>query len=91
MSELVDPAQIEEIVGAGRHRTEHIGRMDTRKKRIYILHSEVCMEQYGQDLRHCPYSLALDDGIAEEDWGLRDRPVYLSIDNLGVLTPGRAT
>lgn len=77
MSELVDPEQIEAIVGARRHETVHIGRAVPGEARVYILHSRECVERR-EDLRDCPYSIALDRGIDERPvssiwarrWGL---------------------
>lgn len=65
MSDLVDPTEIETIVGVSRHTTEHWGRAVSAEQTVYILHSQECRDS-GIDLRECPYSVALDRGI--EDW-----------------------
>ena len=53
---------------------------------IYILHSQFCKDS-GIDLRDCPYSRALDQGVRERDWsGWENRPVVL-ITVTGWLTP----
>ncbi|GAA2180924.1 hypothetical protein GCM10009785_13700 [Brooklawnia cerclae] len=66
MSDLVDHSQIEQIVGAKRHPTDHWGRAVSADQTVYILHSQACLDS-GIDLRECPYSQALDRGI--EDLG----------------------
>jgi hypothetical protein len=83
MSELVDPSEIETIVGATRHPTDHIGRADSSTQTVYILHSQECRDS-GIDLRECPFSIALDRGI--EEWfpwtgwrRLQDQPVRLEL------------
>ena len=63
MSDLVDPAQIEGIVGARRHPRAHIARAVTAKGTVFVLHSESCLSEFGGDLRCCPFSRALDRGI----------------------------
>jgi hypothetical protein len=79
MSDLVPAAQIEGIVGVARHPIEHWGRAVSADRRVFILHSMQCRDS-GRDLRYCPYSLALDEGIDAEDWaGWEDRPVRLAI------------
>lgn len=67
MSDLVDPAIIEQIVGKKRHRTRHYGRAVSREQTVYILHSQECRDST-PDLRDCPFSLALDRGIEVEHW-----------------------
>lgn len=68
MTNLVDPATIESIVGVPRHPTQHWARAKERDNlgrwhhRVYILHSQACVDS-GIDLRDCPYSLALDNGV----------------------------
>ena len=77
MTELVDPSEIERIVGAKRHPISHIARYVTEEGRIYILHSRECKES-GRDLRDCPYSVALDNGCHDSAWrGWRDQPVVV--------------
>lgn len=60
MTRLESADEIEGIVGAERHATEHLGRAVSVEQRLYILHSVECVES-GIDLRDCEFSLALDD------------------------------
>lgn len=62
MTELVNPSEIEAVVGVSRHATEHWGRAVSAEETVYILHSQACKDS-GIDLRQCPYSIALDRGI----------------------------
>lgn len=62
MTDLVDSSQIESLVKAKRHATEHIGRASSEDLKVYILHPHACLES-GIDLRECLYSLALDRGV----------------------------
>lgn len=83
MSDLVDADRIEQIVGARRHRTAHLGRAVSAEERVYILHSQACKDS-GIDLRDCDFSVALDVGISMPQpwklWSLRqDVPVLLGI------------
>lgn len=82
MTELVDPFEIERIVGARRHRTAHLGRAVSAEERVYVLHSQECLDS-GIDLRECPYSLALDQVAAQGDWKLwrhrADVPVLVAL------------
>lgn len=59
MTELVDPDQIESIVGARRHVLVHLARAVSAEQTAYILHSHACRAR-GIDLRSCEYSIALD-------------------------------
>jgi hypothetical protein len=63
MSALVH-AEIETIVGAQRHPTEHYGRAVMAEQTVYVLHSQQCKDTT-PDLRDCPYSVALDQGIED--------------------------
>lgn len=88
MSELVNPDQIEEIVGAPRYPISHLGRANSTEQKVYILHSRQCKES-GIDLRRCLYSRALDAGIDHDAWeGLEDRPVILAITDRGLVPTG---
>lgn len=79
MANLVDPDEIEEIVGTKRHRRAHWGRAVRDDMVFYILHSQNCVED-NPDLRACPFSVALDQGIDLDTWkDLMDRPVLLQI------------
>ena len=85
MSDLVDPTEIEQIVGAKRHPLRHIGRAVSEEETVYILHSGRCKAS-GNDLRGCPYSRALDMGIALDVWDeWEDRPVVLGLDRPGLI------
>lgn len=80
MTRLEPADTIENIVGAHRARRHHYGRAVSAEQRVYILHSELCIES-GIDLRHCGFSIALDLGIDVATWaGYEDRPVALVID-----------
>lgn len=88
MADLVNPGQIEKIVGARRHSTKHLGRYVTMPDgyTIYILHSAEC-KATGRDLRECPFSLALDEGTFVPFDGHENRPIVLAIDSHGCLGP----
>lgn len=91
MSDLVDAGEIERIVGAPRHATEHLGRAVSAEQKIYVLHSRQCLDS-GTDLRDCSFSVALDRGIKGRLlWGswrlVLDRPVPLSVSCDGWLVP----
>ena len=79
MTELVDPSEIEKIVGVPRHPTEHWAKAVSSEERVYILHSVACLES-SEDLRSCEYSRALDNGIREVrmDWP-EDVPLKVKI------------
>lgn len=80
MSDLVPADDIERIVGAARHPSEHRGRAVSAEQRVYILHSEHCRDTT-PDLRDCPYSLALDAGVNPRmDGWPEDTPVALALD-----------
>jgi hypothetical protein len=85
MSDLVPADRIEAIVGARRHLIDHIGRAVSAEDTVYILHSHACKNS-GIDLRDCPFSLALDDGIDPTEW-LQDMPTRLAITDDGRLVP----
>lgn len=75
MADLVPPDQIERIVGARRHPHQHLARAVSDEEKVYILHSEKCRDS-GIDLRECPYSKLLDNGIDMDWWNEhQDRPV----------------
>jgi hypothetical protein len=63
MTDLVNKSVIENIVGAERNGTRHLARAVSENQTVYILHSYDCLGKYAQDLRLCPFSLALDKGI----------------------------
>jgi len=81
VSELVPTSEIERLVGAPRHETEHMGRAVSSKQVVYVLHSQECFDS-GVDLRDCPFSLALDEFGIDTDgaWcGREDEAVVLDI------------
>jgi hypothetical protein len=79
MSEIVPSDQIEQIVGAQRHRSVHLGRAVSSEQTVYILHSVECRAS-GIDLRECKFSIALDNDIDLTVWAAYlDRPVLLMI------------
>lgn len=75
MTSRVPHNQIERLVGTKRHPTQHIIRGDDSTARAYILHSADCLVRY-EDLRDCPWSLALDRG---EVWLPDDKPHYVRV------------
>ena len=77
MSDLVPPEDVERIVGVARHESEHRARAVSAEQRVYVLHSHECLRAT-PDLRDCPYSLALDNGIVAADW-IEDEPVVVGI------------
>ena len=87
MSTLVDPGEIETIVGARRHSVKHLGRLITETRTVYVLHSHLCRNT-GRDLRECEFSIAMDEGV---DWTLfteqLDRPIIMGVDSRGLLMP----
>lgn len=90
MSNLVPSTEIERIVGADRHPTEHLGRAVARRRMVYILHSAACRDS-GIDLRQCEFSLALDRGIDRQAWrGNEGHPVRLVLD-AGRLLPSEGS
>lgn len=88
MTNLVPAEQIEEIVGARRHRLNHFARAISAEQTVYILHSRQCVT-HTPDLRRCLFSQALDQGIDEQEWSDdQDEPVLARIRH-GRLFPGR--
>ena len=78
MTDLVPADEIEQIVGARRHAHQHLGRAVSVEQAVYILHSEKCRDS-GIDLRDCPYSKALDNGIDMDWWHQhQDRAVVVA-------------
>ena len=66
MTTLVDPSEIEGIVGIKRHEHDHYGRYVSAEKTVYILHSQWCVD-HTEDLRDCLYSKALDEQVNNPD------------------------
>lgn len=93
MTDLVDPDEIEEIVGVKRRAIEHVGRVVKAEQKIYILHSQQCLDS-GIDLRECKFSLALDRGVQPANWVTAERlelPVLLDVIGDLLVPYGRAT
>jgi hypothetical protein len=67
MSDLVPGEDIERIVGVERHPTDHYARAVSAEQTVYVMHSQLCIDS-GVDLRQCYFSLALDNGIREDEW-----------------------
>lgn len=87
MTDLAPASDIERIVGIERHATRHYARAVSDEETVYVLHSHRCKDS-GIDLRECLYSLALDNGIDEEDWrGHHDEAVRVSINRDQRLIP----
>ena len=91
----MNPDEIEAIVGVPRHDAEHYGRAISSEQRVYVLHSRQCKEST-PDLRDCPFSIALDEGIENgmvwPYWrGRQDQPMRLAIDRAGYLRPATQT
>jgi hypothetical protein len=77
VSDIVPAEDIVRIVGVPRHRSLHVARAVSREQRVYILHSEECL--YSRlDLRLCPFSVALDEGIDLDEWR-EDVPLTVDI------------
>lgn len=86
MSNLVDPERIESIVGTKRHQRAHFAKAVSSEQRVYILHSQNCVED-NSDLRDCEFSLALDAGIDIEKWNENTTTLVQVVD--GELVPAR--
>lgn len=86
MTELVDPTEIEGIVGVKRHETYHIARWIVDAGQIFILHSQVCVDG-DWDLRECPYSQALDKGASADFYDYANKPVVVVVSLDGTLQP----
>lgn len=83
MTDLVNPNEIEALVGRLRHATVHYARASSVDQQVYILHSQQCKDST-PDLRDCPYSVALDRGIVHAlPWNVwrraQDRPVRIQV------------
>jgi hypothetical protein len=89
MTQRVDSDKIEAIVGISRHPARHYARAVSAEQRVYILHSQECLDS-GIDLRDCDYSRALDYyGIDPGCW-VEDQPVHVAISAEGELLPDGA-
>jgi hypothetical protein len=86
MSELVDPRDIERIVGVERDIARHYARAVSLEQKVYILHSQTCVT-FQHDLRDCAFSKALDHGLQLAVWaGYENKAVPVVIRN-GRLVP----
>lgn len=86
MSDLVPADEIEAIVGVKRHQSEHYARALSAEQKVYILHSQGCLDDITssdpamrRDLSECPYSLALDRGIDLADGWTEDVPILVTV------------
>lgn len=79
MTDVVPAEDIERIVGVPRHPLLHIARAVSAEQRVYVLHSHRCLTEHA-DLRLCPFSLALDNGIFSDEW-TEDEPVAVTVVN----------
>jgi len=91
MSDIVPAEDIERIVGAPRHAFDHLACAVSFEQTVYILHSSRCLDatrRLGRDLRDCPFSLALDNGIegSAYEWA-EDVTVKVEISDDGDLVP----
>lgn len=77
MTKSVPAEHIERVVGVPRHPLLHIARAVSAEQRVYVLHSKRCLSER-PDLRECPFSLALDNGIHVDQW-TEDEPVAVEI------------
>lgn len=87
MTTRVPADQIEQLVHAHRHPTEHIIRGDYTTLTAYILHSAECQDRYA-DLRDCPWSLALDRA---DVWLSTDQPQFVRIRDGRLVATGEST
>lgn len=79
MTQLVNPSEIESIVGAHRQVVAHVGRWITDIDTVFIMHSHHCLDRK-IDLRECEYSTALDRGLDPDKWlGKMDVAVFLDV------------
>ena len=86
MTELIDPSEVERLVGAYRHPTAHLCRADSFHEATYLLHSKACLDS-GIDLRTCEYALAQDNGIDTDVWEGREDEVVLVVISDSHLVP----
>lgn len=81
MTEIEPGLALEKKFGVRRRLTVHLGLVDTREQRFYILHSKDCIDS-GIDLRECEYSLSLDVHGAvylSQDQYLMNKPFILRL------------
>lgn len=77
VTELVPAEDIERIVGVKRHEKYHYARAVSAEQTVYVLHPHECIAMY-TDLRVCPWSIALDDGIDTNEW-VEDTPLRVNL------------
>lgn len=85
MTDKVPADLIEEIVGRQRDQDRHFGRAVSEEEIFYILHPTRCRLRYS-DLRTCPFSRALDNGVK---FRVHDEVLILHVTN-GILYGRRA-
>lgn len=73
VTDRVPADQIEQLVHARRHPTEHVIRGDYTNGRAYILHSAECVQRH-TNLRDCPWSTALESG---DVWLSTEEPCFV--------------
>lgn len=85
MTDLVPADEIEAIVGIKRHQSQHYARAVSTEQKVYVLHSRGCLDdvdsidpEMRRDLRDCPFSLALDNGINVGHW-TEDVPMKVTV------------
>ncbi len=71
-------AEIERIVGASAHETEHLGRAVSAEGKLYVLHSRECLDST-PNLDDCEFSQAMGMGINPATFP-EDDLVHLAID-----------
>ena len=91
MAELIPASDVERMVNARRHATEHIGLASSMERKTFLLHSQACKDT-GIDLRRCEFALAQDAGIDEDVWdGREDHPYFLRVMDGQLVPLKRAT
>lgn len=84
MAGIVPDGDIEDIVGVTRHPTLHLGRADSRRGMIYILHSAECKAGGDEALLSCEYTRAMENGVDHWPHEFEDRPVVLGVYDEGL-------
>lgn len=77
MSDRVPSDEIEAIVGAKRDPYLHQAKAVSAEQTVYVLHSQACLDS-GIGLPMCRFSLALDNGIREDEW-VQDEPTVVKV------------
>ena len=84
MTDRVPAGRVARIMGAPRHATKHLAKAVSAERVVYILHSQECLTMF-DDLRDCPFSLALDTGVDVAEW-VENQPAEVAIED-GRLIP----